>query len=61
VPQGTGELWSDAVLKEAKVFITPGFIFGNNGMKYIRISLCSSIDILEAALERIISAKIELV
>ncbi len=32
---------TERVLHEARVFITPGFIFGSNGERYIRISLCA--------------------
>ncbi len=60
VPSGIGEQWSEAILKEAKVFITPGFIFGDQGTDYIRISLCSSEQILEKALLRIKEAKINI-
>jgi aspartate/methionine/tyrosine aminotransferase len=35
------------------VFITPGFIFGSNGKRYIRISLCAKEDKFAEALERI--------
>jgi aspartate/methionine/tyrosine aminotransferase len=35
------------------VFITPGFIFGSNGERYVRISLCAKEEKLEAALRRI--------
>ena len=44
---------TERVLHEAKVFITPGFIFGNNGKRYIRISLCAKDDKMREALERI--------
>lgn len=44
---------ADKVLYEANVFITPGFIFGSNGDKYIRISLCANENMLAKALERI--------
>jgi len=44
---------TEKVLQEAHVFITPGFIFGSNGDRYIRISLCSSEDLLRNAMERI--------
>lgn len=47
------EKLSDKLLYEAGVFITPGFIFGKNGREYLRISLCSNIEVYEAALERI--------
>ena len=43
----------DDVLYKAKVFITPGFIFGSNGENYIRISLCANEETLAKALERI--------
>ena len=44
---------TERVLHEARVFITPGFIFGSNGERYIRISLCAKEDKLEAALQRV--------
>ena len=44
---------TEKVLHEARVFITPGFIFGSNGSRYIRISLCAKEDKIEEALKRI--------
>lgn len=44
---------ADKVLYEANVFITPGFIFGDKGKRYIRISLCATEVNLQKALERI--------
>ena len=44
---------ADKVLYDAKVFITPGFIFGDNGNRYIRISLCANDKMLAEALDRI--------
>ena len=44
---------TERVLHEARVFITPGFIFGSNGERYIRISLCAKENKIQAALERI--------
>ena len=44
---------TERILHEAHVFITPGFIFGNNGKRYIRISLCCKDHKLKEALERI--------
>ena len=44
---------TERVLHEARVFITPGFIFGSKGERYIRISLCAKEEKLEAALQRI--------
>ena len=47
------ECLTEKVLHEARVFITPGFIFGSNGERYIRISLCAKDEKMLAALERI--------
>ena len=47
------EQLTERVLHEARVFITPGFIFGNNGKRYIRISLCAKDNKIAEALERI--------
>jgi aspartate/methionine/tyrosine aminotransferase len=44
---------ADEVLYQANVFITPGFIFGTQGKRYIRISLCSPRAKLEEAFDRI--------
>ncbi len=44
---------SDRILEKAKVFITPGSIFGSNGDGYLRISLCTVDERLEEAFERI--------
>ena len=44
---------TERVLHEARVFITPGFIFGSNGERYIRISLCAKEEKIQQALERI--------
>ena len=44
---------SDEILHGANVFITPGGIFGASGNGYIRVSLCSKIEALEKAIERI--------
>lgn len=43
----------DRLLYQQYVFLTPGFIFGKKGERYIRISLCASEEMLEKALERI--------
>ena len=44
---------TERVLHEARVFITPGFIFGSNGERFIRISLCAKEEKIQEALERI--------
>ena len=53
VPEGTAEAWSDKILYEAGVFLTPGFIFGSNGANHLRISLCANVPNLKKALEKI--------
>lgn len=49
----SGETLADELFYKAKVFVTPGFIFGKNGEKYIRISLCASNQKLSESLRRI--------
>ena len=55
VPAGfaDGYALSDAVLAEARVFLTPGGIFGSNGNGYIRASLCQPEALLREALTRV--------
>ncbi|SHG86242.1 Aspartate/methionine/tyrosine aminotransferase [Chryseolinea serpens] len=47
------EKWIDEILYGTKVFITPGFIFGEAGRRYIRISLCCTTTMLTEAVQRI--------
>ena len=54
----SGELLADDALYKARVFITPGFIFGSNGEKYIRISLCATEENMRKALNRLKEAKL---
>ena len=49
---------TEKVLHKARVFLTPGFIFGSNGNRYIRISLCAKEEQFHKAIERIKSADI---
>jgi len=44
---------ADEVLSKARVFITPGGIFGDQGKRYVRISLCSPKEVYEQAIRRI--------
>lgn len=53
----SSEAFADHILYNGKVFITPGFIFGSNGERYIRISLCASEENMLRALQRIESLK----
>ena len=47
------EALTERILHEARVFLTPGFIFGSNGQRYVRISLCASEARMAEALQRI--------
>ena len=49
----SGEWLADELFYKAKVFVTPGFIFGKNGENYIRISLCATPEKLTESLKRI--------
>lgn len=49
----SSEALADKILYDARVFLTPGFIFGSNGDRYIRISLCATEEKMNEALERI--------
>ncbi len=51
----SGEEFAEEILTKTHVFITPGFIFGQNGNRYVRISLCASEDRLSEARERLVS------
>jgi len=47
------ELYVEEILESSGVFITPGFIFGSKGERYVRISLCANMETLGEAKERI--------
>jgi len=51
--KGNCEKFVDDILNNAHVFITPGFIFGSQGERYIRISLCADETSLNEAKKRI--------
>lgn len=55
IPDGIGscEIFVEDILNRAHVFLTPGFIFGSMGERYIRISLCADIERLTEARRRI--------
>jgi len=48
---------ADEILDRAHVFITPGGIFGSQGNRYIRISLCATEQFFEEAINRINSSR----
>ena len=45
--------FTDEILNGAKVFITPGSVFGVNGEGYIRLSLCTPVNKFKESIERI--------
>lgn len=45
--------FSDSLLSRYRVFITPGTIFGSEGDRYIRLSLCSTEALLTQAITRV--------
>ena len=49
----TGFDLSNAVLDTARVFITPGGIFGSAGEKFVRVSLCCTEEMIEKAITRL--------
>ncbi|MFP4092329.1 MAG: pyridoxal phosphate-dependent aminotransferase [Cyclobacteriaceae bacterium] len=49
----SSEKFVDSILQESHVFLTPGFIFGAKGERYIRASLCNKNNILEEAFSRV--------
>ena len=55
IPEQIGDVeeFIDKLLYDARVFITPGKIFGSNGERYIRISLCMDKSVIEEACKRI--------
>lgn len=60
IPEETpdAEEFIENILQESHVFITPGFIFGEKGRRYIRISLCASDGRLKEAKNRLTEYKI---
>ncbi|WP_178990092.1 pyridoxal phosphate-dependent aminotransferase [Winogradskyella schleiferi] len=52
-PHLKSEEFTDLVLKEHSIFITPGTVFGSNGEGYVRFSLCATEEILKQAIARV--------
>ena len=50
---GAGGSLSDRVLREARVFITPGGIFGEEGKSFVRISLCATEEKFQQSIDRV--------
>ncbi|WP_373055497.1 pyridoxal phosphate-dependent aminotransferase [Zunongwangia sp. H14] len=54
VPQGkTSEGFVDELLHKHDIFTAPGFIFGSQGEGYIRFSLCTAEENIDAAIKRV--------
>jgi len=51
--ESSSEVFVNSILRSSHVFLTPGFIFGEKGSKYIRASLCNKKPVLNEALERV--------
>ena len=49
----SAQVLCEQLLESCHVFITPGFIFGSQGERYIRISLCNSVKKFQEALQLI--------
>ena len=52
-PHMKSEEFTDLVLKEHSLFITPGTVFGSQGEGYVRFSLCAETEILNEAIARV--------
>ena len=52
-PHIKSEEFTDLVLKEHSIFITPGTVFGSTGEGYVRFSLCASEEIIKEAIARV--------
>lgn len=48
-----GDEFSEWLLKRHHIFVTPGSVFGKNGEKYFRVSLCRNLDILKQVKARL--------
>lgn len=48
------EQFADYILNDARVFIVPGSVFGSNGSRFVRLSLCANKDMLRKALQRVL-------
>lgn len=49
----SAEQYAQHILDKARVFVVPGFIFGSNGNRYIRISLCATEQKIREAINRV--------
>ena len=54
--EGDSFAFSDEVMERCDVFLTPGAIFGSEGRRYIRITLCCPEELLKKATDNIVAA-----
>jgi len=47
------EAFVDELLYKCHVFVSPGSVFGTNGHRYIRISLCNDVEVLQEVMQRV--------
>jgi len=45
--------FSDYVLDNYRIFVTPGSVFGSNGQRHVRISLCVTSDTINECIDRV--------
>lgn len=45
--------FTDELLRQKGIFITPGMVFGSAGKAYVRVSLCTPVETLEEAIDRL--------
>ncbi len=51
--ESSGRDFSERLLVEKRVFLTPGFIFGPQGNRFIRVSLCQTVETIKEAIKRL--------
>ena len=54
----TAEDLADELLYDRDIFVTPGTVFGSNGLKYLRFSLCLPVEELNECKQRILNPKV---
>lgn len=52
------EQFADDILYKTNIFVTPGFIFGSNGSRFLRISLCADVKVYQEAIDRLLNTNI---
>lgn len=52
---GDVEAWLDEILHATKVFLVPGFVFGEAGRRHVRVSLCRPAEAIADARDRVVA------